>query len=229
LADLALAGDGRLADRDYERRPVKGLSLISKPADDQTSTSSPARDTAMLRASLVALGLDMLAGGISVGWNTAQRFQQHVATVCALPWPVPLDGMMDIVLPALTRVLDSPRRLQQGKDPAKSVLVGSLFVPVTINYGNELRKHDHTVQRHLLDILMITFFKVCSSFSDCCAPSQEQQDLRPVELASLGALQTIADFASSESATTLHRLLAIQIIQTAIGRLDSGMMLRAAP
>lgn len=48
----------------------------------------------------------------------------------------------------------------------KTVLVGSLFVPVVIDFAQELKKHDVAVQRILLDILMVTFFKVSQAFID---------------------------------------------------------------
>lgn len=48
----------------------------------------------------------------------------------------------------------------------KTVLVGSLFVPVVIDFAQELKKYDVAVQRILLDILMVTFFKVSQAFTD---------------------------------------------------------------
>jgi hypothetical protein len=170
-------------------------------------------DTQMVRSSLVALALDMLATGIDVSWTMAQRIQQHVAAACALPWPIPNEGIVSLVLPALRQVLDSAHRLSTGTATKKTVLVGSLFVPVVINFGNELRKHDYLTQRCLLDILMVTIYK---------------QDVKVVELAALGTLQTIADFVALPGSTE-NRLLAIQILQTAISRIDTRSFLRVSP
>lgn len=167
----------------------------------------------MVRSSLVALALDMLASGIEISWSTAQRLQQHVAAACALPWPVPNEGIVNLVLPTLRQVLDSPVRLTTGNHGKKFVLVGSLFVPVVIDFANELRKHDYLAQKCLLDILMITFYK---------------QDVKVVELAALGTLQTVADFVAL-SGSTENRLLAIQILQTAVSRIESHSFLRVSP
>ena len=169
-------------------------------------------DTQLVRSSLVALALDMLASGIEISWAMAQRIQQHVAAACALPWPVPSEAIVALILPALRQVLDSSQRLSTGNSK-KSVLVGALFVPVVINFGNELRKHDYLTQRCLLDILMVTFYK---------------QDVKVVELAELGTLQTVADFVAL-SGSTENRLLAIQILQTAISRIDTHSFLRVSP
>jgi len=170
-------------------------------------------DTQMVRSCLVSLALDMLATGIDVSWPMAQRIQQHVAAACALPWPIPNEGIVSLVLPALRQVLDSAHRLSTGTASKKTVLVGSLFVPVVINFGNELRKHDYLTQRCLLDILMVTIYK---------------QDVKVVELAALGTLQTVADFVALPGSTE-NRLLAIQILQTAITRIDTRSFLRVSP
>jgi hypothetical protein len=153
----------------------------------------------------------MLAAGVAIPWVVAQKFQQHVAAACALPWPTPNDGIVNLVLPSLRRVLDSAQRLSTSGQ--KSILVGSLFVPVVVDFGNELRKHDHMTQRCLLDILMVTFFK---------------QEVRTVELAALGTLQTVADFVALPGSTE-NRLLALQIIQTAHSRMDDHSLLRVSP
>jgi hypothetical protein len=170
-------------------------------------------DTQMVRSSLVALALDMLATGVEVPWGMAQRIQQHVAAACALPWPVPNEGIVSLVLPALRQVLDSPQRLSNGNQGKKTVLVGALFVPVVIDFGNELRKHDYLTQKCLLDILMVTIYK---------------QDVKVVELAALGTLQTVADFVALPGSTE-NRLLAVQILQTAIARIETPSFLRVSP
>jgi hypothetical protein len=174
-------------------------------------TGSDLSDTHMLRANLVTMGLDMLASGISIPWDAAQRFQQHVAATCALPWQLPNQGITNLVLPSLRNVLDSAHRISTRGQ--KSILVGSLFIPVVIDFGNELRKHDFLIQRYLLDILMITFFK---------------HEVRIVELAAIGTLQTIADFVALPGSTE-NRLLALQILQTALSRLDAHSLLRVSP
>jgi hypothetical protein len=179
----------------------------------QSQPVSALVDTQMTRSSLVALALDMLASGIEIPWSTAQRLQQHVAAACALPWPIPNEGIVNLVLPALRQVLDSPVRLSAGSHGKKSVLVGSLFVPVVIDFANELRKHDYLTQKCVLDILMITFYK---------------QDVKVVELAALGTLQTVADFVALPGSSE-NRLLAIQILQTAISRIETHSFLRVSP
>lgn len=167
----------------------------------------------MVRANLIALGLEMLASGIEISWTTAQRFQQHVASACALPWSIPSEGVVHLILPALRAALDSPHHLSPGGQSRKMVIVGALFVPVVIDFGNELRKHDYMTQRCLLDIIHVTIYK---------------QELRTVELAVLGALQTIADYAAAPSSTE-NRLLALRILQTALSRIAATNMLRVTP
>lgn len=168
----------------------------------------------MVRASLIALGLEMLASGTHIPWKTAQRFQQHVAAACALPWSAPSDGIVHLILPALRQLLDAPHHLTSGGQNKKSVLVGSLFVPGVVDFGNELRKHDYLTQRCLLDILHVTLYK---------------QETRTVELAILGTLQTVADYASTPVSSTENRLLALRVIQTAIARIDHKSLIRVSP
>lgn len=167
----------------------------------------------MVRAQLIALGLQILASGIEIPWGTAQRFQQHVASACALPWSLPNDGIVKLVLPALRTVLDSPHHLSPGGQNRKSVLVGALVVPVIINFGNELKRHDFLTQRSLLDILHVTIYK---------------QELRTVELAVLGALQTVAEHAASPGSSET-RLLALRVLQTALSRVAGHSLLRVSP
>jgi hypothetical protein len=186
-----------------------GLRLIFS----QSQPVSAMVDTQMVRSCLVAIALDMLSTGIEISWPMAQRLQQHVAAACALPWPVPNEGIVNLVLPALRQVLDSSQRISTSGQGKKSVLVGALFVPVVIDFGNELRKHDFLTQRCLLDILMVTLYK---------------QDVKVVELAALGTLQTIADYVALPGSTE-NRLLAIQILQTAVSRIDIHSFLRVSP
>lgn len=167
----------------------------------------------LVRASLLRLGLDMLASGIAISWSTAQRFQQHVASACALPWSAPSDGIVNLILPALRQVLDAPRHLTKGGQNKRTVLVGSLFVPVIVDFANELRKHDYFTQRCLLDLLHVTLYK---------------QETKTVELAILGTLQTVADYASTPVSTE-NRLLALRILQTAIARIDHKSLVRVSP
>lgn len=112
----------------------------------------------------------MLAAGVPITWIAAQRFQQRVASACALPWFNP-PVFTAVVLPGLRSVLDSPIRITISGDTfeskmKKTVLVGSLFVPVVIDFAQELTKYAVVVQRILLDILMVTFFKVSQAFVD---------------------------------------------------------------
>lgn len=60
---------------------------------------------------------------------------------------------------------------------------------------------------------MVTFFK---------------QDVRPVELAAVSALQGLAEFAAADGSVE-NRLLAIQILQTAVSRVGTEGLSRAVP
>jgi hypothetical protein len=167
----------------------------------------------MVRANLLALGLNMLANGIPIPWNTAQRFQQHVASACAIPWSAPSEGIVNLILPALRQVLDSSHHLTSGGQSKRSILVGSLFVPVVVDFGNELRKHDFFTQRCLLDLLHVTLYK---------------QETKTVELAIFGTLQTIADYVLAPVSNE-NRLLALRVIQTAMARIDHKSLVRVSP
>lgn len=123
-------------------------------------------DAWTIRATTLSLGLHMLAAGIPCEWKVVQRFQQHVAAACALPWPTPADAITGILLPALKEVLDSRARItirsseDEHKKSGKTVLIGSQFVPVVIGFAAELSAWDFVVQRYILDILLVVFFKV---------------------------------------------------------------------
>ena len=105
----------------------------------------------------------MLANGVEVDWLMAQRFQQHVASACALPWPEYSDGLTHLILPGLRAVLDSSCRIQVGgavsSKSRKTELVGAAFVPVILPLAPLLTALDQAGQKYLLDALMITFFK----------------------------------------------------------------------
>lgn len=156
----------------------------------------------------------MLSTGISIPWLNAQRFQQYVASACALPWTFSSETITTLLLPALRNVLDCSNHLVIGPPQSKkTALVGSIFVPVIIDFARELDRHDFLTQRCLLDIFMVTFFK---------------QDVRSVELSAISAMRNIADFAAARGSVE-NRLLAIQIIQTAVSRLSKEMVTRAVP
>ncbi|WVQ84347.1 hypothetical protein IAT38_006499 [Cryptococcus sp. DSM 104549] len=188
-------------------RPARSSQTISALVDAQN-----------VLCSLLSLGLEMLASGIPIPWVVAQRFQQHVAAACQLPWTPPTDGLTTLVLPALRSALDSSARIlitgQTFETKIKKTApVGSLFVPVVIDLGSELGSRDYLTQRILLDIMMVVFFK---------------QNVRPVELASLSALQTIAEFVSTGECAE-NRLLALQVLQTAAVRMERESVIRAVP
>ncbi|KAK4689023.1 hypothetical protein P7C73_g1090, partial [Tremellales sp. Uapishka_1] len=189
--------------------------LLSTSATVQAT--SALRDSQYVRSALLSLGLDMLSSGVEIPWVTLQRFQQHVASACALPWisDPRASGVTTLILPALRQVLDSSVRIPIGvhNQSKKTAMIGGVFVPVVIDLGEQLVKSDFTSQRCLLDILMVTFFK---------------QNTRPVELAALSALQTLADFASQDGSVE-NRLLAISILQTAVSRLERESFFRAVP
>ncbi|WWD18729.1 hypothetical protein CI109_103183 [Kwoniella shandongensis] len=184
-----------------------------------SQTISALFDAEMVRAILLSLGLEMLSNSVPIKWNTAQRFQQHVASFCAFPWSDPIERITSIILPSLRSALDSSARViitghhTLESKTKKTALVGSLFVPVIIDFGNELGKYDYLTQRLILDILMVTFFK---------------QNVRPVELAALSALQTLAEFVHTCECAE-NRLLALQVLQTAIVRVERESVIRAVP
>jgi hypothetical protein len=108
----------------------------------------------------------MLASGIEIPYVSAQRFQQHVAALCALPWQEPSGGMEAIVLPAMRDLLDSPRQISTSAtsfeigERKNMAMVGSLFVPAVIEFGSILADKQLLSQRCMLDILLVTFYKV---------------------------------------------------------------------
>lgn len=180
------------------------------------------------RASILALGLNMLAAGVDCDWMILQRFQRHVSAAATLPWPDPSNTITDILLPALKTMLDSTARvvIKEGGNREKersessipvqgqrSTLVGSLFVPVVINYANVLLKHNFVIQRHILDILMVVFFK---------------HHVEPLELAALSTLQVLAQYAADEKCAE-NRVLALQILQIAQSHMGKDRFTRVLP
>ena len=164
----------------------------------------------------------MLAAGIDIAWTFAQRFQQHVADSMALLWTHPMDDRALLALPALRSALDSTHRISVGAQPLdssnkprKTALVGALFVPIAIDFGRELleKHHDYITKRLILDILNIVFFK---------------HNTRNVELAALGALQSIAEFCR-DGRKDENRLYGISILQMALGRLEKDSLVRVIP
>ena len=160
----------------------------------------------------------MLATGIETTWDTAQRFQQHVARACELPWVQADDAVVGLILPALRSVLDSSHSLKLGNQSVNakskdSTLIGTMFVPIVIDMGSQIEQHDTLAQRVLLDLIMVIFFK---------------QSTRNVELAALGAMQTLADFVETADCVE-SRLLAIQILQTAMTRVERDSLARVVP
>ncbi|GFZ50618.1 hypothetical protein JCM24511_08376 [Saitozyma sp. JCM 24511] len=187
-------------------------------AGRSTQTLAALADAQLVRSSLLSLALWMLASGVPIPWVSAQHLQQHVAALCVVPWSQPTEGLAHLMLPALRAVLDSPAKaptnphVTSSKDKRTS-LIGSLFVPIIIEFGNELEKQNLLAQRSILDILMVTFFK---------------QNLRVVELAAMGSLQAVAGYVSRADCAE-NRLLAISVIQTAVERADKGSLARVVP
>ncbi|WVR06582.1 hypothetical protein IAU60_003614 [Kwoniella sp. DSM 27419] len=181
-------------------------------------TTSALLDAQAVRSALIALGLDLLAAGVPISWTVAQRFQQHVASSLSTPWAAPVESLTAMVLPALRAALDSSSRItisgQSFESKTKrTTLVGALFVPVIMDLAGELAKRDFLTQKVLLDALMVTFFK---------------QNVRPVELAALSTLQTLALFVVNEPCAE-NRLLALQILQTALVKMDRDNIARTIP
>ena len=86
-------------------------------------------------------------------------------------------------------------------------------MPVATDLAHDLGKHDFLSEKCILDILMVIFFK---------------QDVLPVELAALSALQSLAEFAHVKGSAE-NRLLAIQVLQMTVSRLGKDSMSRAVP
>lgn len=181
-------------------------------------TVSALLDAVTVRANLLALGLNMIASGVEIPWITAQHFQQHIGRAVAVPWDQPYAPLTTLILPALRSVTDSTHRLSIGPltldgKAKKTALVGALFVPIVVEFGRELLLHDETVQRKILDILHAVFFK---------------QNTRTVELAALGALQSVAEVVK-DGENVENRLLALQILHTAVNRVAKDSLVRAVP
>jgi hypothetical protein len=92
-------------------------------------------------------------------------------------------------------------------------LIGALFVPIVIEFGRDLLAHEYMVQRALLDILNVVFFK---------------HNTRTVELAALGALQSIAELVK-DGESSENRLLGLQVLQSAMQRVEKDSLVRAIP
>ena len=181
----------------------------------------------------------MISTGIETGWETLHRFQQHVINVCSPPWPEDAASITSLVLPAVRDVLDSPQHINlntqsnthssshshsrpqphtqtsfyDSKTAKKSTLIGAMFVPAIIDLGRDLDKQNYTTQRIILDLLMIVFFK---------------QTTKTGDLAAIGALHSLAEFVASGDCVE-NRLLAIQILQTAVGRMEMDSLARVTP
>jgi hypothetical protein len=142
-------------------------------AADTVHALTAVADALTIRAATLSLGLNMLASGVPCEWAVLQRFQQFAAAACDLPWLSPCDAITSIMLPALKNILDSPRRIAttQEADEKKTALVGSLFVPVVIKFASVLHEWDFVVQRHILDILLVVFFKVSCGMTMWADPS----------------------------------------------------------
>ncbi|OCF37304.1 hypothetical protein I316_01213 [Kwoniella heveanensis BCC8398] len=195
---------------------------VAQIAELQPSRNSQAMravsDSQSVRCSLLSLGLDMLSAGVPISWSAAQRFQQHVASCLASPWPNPVEGVTALVLPSIRDAIDSSARVTISgqtfdSKTKKTTLVGSIFVYTVVDLASQLEKHDYLTQRTLLDILMVTFFK---------------QNVRPIELSALSALQVIAQFVATTECAE-NRLLALQILQTAVARMERESVIRAVP
>lgn len=178
---------------------------------------SARHDALLVRAHLLAIGLDILACGLPISWDIAQRFQQHVAAACALPWPKTHEPVTAVILPQLRAVLDACQHLSNINGPdtksKRRVLVGTLYVPVMMDFAMELGKRDIIVDKLILDIFMVTVFK---------------HDLGRVELPALAALRLLADFVGTTESSELA-LLALQILRTAMENMSRESFNRAAP
>jgi hypothetical protein len=145
----------------------------------QTQHVSALHDSQLVRCHLIALGLDMLAAGVPIKWEKALRLQQHVAAASAVPWSHPQEGVTTLVLPALRTVLDSAATITPPSQASafmstagamapgsaepkvkQPVLVGSLVVPVVMDFMAMIGEGAFLTQRAVLDILLVVFYKV---------------------------------------------------------------------
>jgi hypothetical protein len=160
--------------------------------------------------------MHMLSASVPCDWMPLQLFQQHVAAACAQPWPNPSDTVTGILLPALKIILDSTARtpiFDSTGGGKETTLVGALFVAIVINFATDLEKHDFVVQRCILDILLVVFFK---------------HNVQPYELSALSTLQALAAFAGQQNSSE-NRLLALQILRTAQSRMPKDRFSRVLP
>lgn len=191
-------------------------TIAQNERSNTTQAHALASEAWTIRASLLALGLNMLEAGVACAWMVLQRFQQHVAAACAQPWPTPSEPITSIVLPALKNVLDSTARTSvvEGTGRAKeTTLVGALFVSIVINFASDLGRLDFVVQRYILDILLVVYFK---------------HNVQPYELSALSTLQTLATFAA-DTHPAENRLLALQVLQTAQAHMPKDRFSRVLP
>ncbi|WVO14301.1 hypothetical protein L204_101933 [Cryptococcus depauperatus] len=183
----------------------------------QSDTVGGLADVQNVTYSLISFGLEMLASGVTISWMAAQRFARHVKAACSSPW---LHSTMftAAMLPALRSVLDSSARILISSDThetktKKSALVGNLFTGMVIEFGDEIEKYDFISQRTLLDIMMIVFFK---------------QNVVPIQRLARNILFKIADLVSMANCSQ-NRLLALQVLQVAIIRVEREAISRAIP
>lgn len=96
----------------------------------------------------------------------------------------------------------------------KTITVGSLFVPIVVEFANGLEMEEVLVQRYVLDILLVVYYK---------------HNVQPVELQALGTLQTLATFAANRLQSIENRLLAVQILNTAENHMTKDRFSRVLP
>ncbi|GMK53787.1 hypothetical protein CspeluHIS016_0103730 [Cutaneotrichosporon spelunceum] len=184
-------------------------------AADTVHALTAVADALTIRAATLSLGLNMLAAGVPCEWAVLQRFQQFAAAACDLPWLTPCDSITSIMLPALKNILDSPRHISttQIEDGKRMALVGSLFVPVVIKFASVLHEWDFVVERHILDILLVVFFK---------------HNVQAVQLQAIDALRATADYVSNVT-NAQNGVLAIQVLRTAQERMSKSKFSHAVP
>ncbi|RXK35793.1 hypothetical protein M231_06931 [Tremella mesenterica] len=192
-------------------------SLLSEVvANTQQLPSLSLIDAHLVRTSLLALGLDMLAHEIPIDYPTSQKFQQHVASACSLPWPEFDKGITQLLFPSLRGLLDSPVKMQVGGGMSKVKkmgLAGGVFVPIVLALAGQLGHVGFVEQRCLLDMLLVTFFK---------------HNFRPVELLARKALTTLGEYLTFATCSE-NRLLAIRTIQVALTNFDRPSITSTAP
>lgn len=109
-------------------------------------------------------------------------------------------------------------------------LVGSLFVPAVIEFGVILRDESVLSQSCILDILLITFYKVSQILPIIYtrANTDHQQNIVPVLQPALKTLLDVALFIEREGSAD-NRISGLAVVQTALDRMKREDLVGVIP